>query len=987
MTITTILEEKIQEIGKEIFRRAKSSRSSVFDRSFWSSKLIDLAIRNESLKINLFRFVDVLPTLKDDDELVKHIQEYFKDFQGEYSELLGFATKISQAGILGKIATGIAVRTAITQMARTFIAGENISEVTKKVKDLRNEKMAFTVDILGEIVLSEKEASHYQNLYIELISGLSKSQEAFHKIPLLDDSPYGPLPKVNVSVKLSSLYSQTDPMDFTNTVSVIKNKLRPILQVAKKENAFIYVDMESCFYKDITIAVFKEILEEEEFKNYSNAGIVIQAYLKESEKDLTDLINWTKKRACPITVRLVKGAYWDYETIISKQKKWNCPVFENKFETDENFEKLSKLLIKNYPYVYTAIASHNVRSIAFVKSYAEDLNLPKGAIEYQFLFGMAGAIKDALVDMGERVRIYMPYGELLPGMAYLVRRLLENTSNESFLRQGFAEGISEDKLLSPPSSQSPSPIPPFSLSLPPLFSNIPDTDFIILKNRELMKETINDFKNHFDKSYPLVINGERVSTSSFVSLVNPSNTNEIIGKVAQASVAHADNAIEKAKEAFQFWQNTPTSERAKILQKAADIMKEKRFELAAIMIVEEGKPWREADGDVSEAIDFLNYYSIEAKKLFTEEKLLSPQGEENYSIYKPRGVAVIISPWNFPLAILTGLSSAALICGNTVILKPAKQASIIAYKYLEILEEASLPKGVCNYLPGEGKVIGNYLVQHKNINLIAFTGSMEVGLSINNLAAEQKEGQDFVKKVICEMGGKNAIVIDNDADLDEAVKGVIYSAFGYAGQKCSACSRVIVVKEIYEKFLERLVYAAKSIKVGPACEPASYYGPLIDKSAFENTLKYIEIGKKEGKLLAGGELISKDGYFISPTIFSDVHPNSTIAQEEIFGPVLSLIKAENFKEAISIANNVKYALTGGVFSRSPENIKLAKGKFNVGNLYINRACTGAKVGRQPFGGFKMSGIGAKAGGKDYLLQFVEPRIITENTMRRGFAPD
>ena len=1006
------LELKTKQIGKEIFQKVKSSKTSFFDRSFWSAKLMDLGMKDEKLKIELFRFVDVLPTLKSDEQISKHIQEYFGSFKGEHSDLIKIATQVSSGSFIGKMAASIAIRTGVTEMAKTFIAGENVKEVIQKVCELRKKKMGFTIDILGEAVLSEKEASYYQKLYLDLILGLSKEATKWDSIPLLDNSPQGPLSRVNVSVKLSSLYSQTDSMDFRNSINILKDKLRPILQLAKKENAFIYIDMESYYFKDLTITIFKEILEEKEFSDWKNAGIVIQAYLKDSENDLKNLIAWTKKRNIPVSVRLVKGAYWDYETIISKQKHWHCPVFKNKFETDANFEKLSKLLIENYPSIYPAIGSHNIRSLANAKAFAEELNLPKGAIEYQFLFGMADPIKEAFVDMGERVRIYTPYGELIPGMAYLVRRLLENTANESFLRQGFAENASEDVLLQSPlviarsesdeatsktwhekeiaSSDLRPPrndvVNPQHMSTSAQFINEPDTDFTISTNRELMERAIENCRKDLGKRYSLIINGKKIETKEWGYSINPSNPNEIVGKFAKAETSHAEDAIKAANNSFNAWQDTPIQKRAEILFDAAKIMRKKRFDLAALMVLEEGKPWREADGDVSEAVDFLNYYALEAKKLFTPEKLLSPSGEENYSIYQPRGVAAIISPWNFPLAILTGMSSAALACGNPVILKPAKQASIIAAKYMEILEEAGLPPGVCNYLPGDGRTIGNYLVEHKDISIIAFTGSMEVGLQINKSAQEVKPGQDFVKKVICEMGGKNAIIVDGDADLDEAVKGVIYSAFGYAGQKCSAASRVIVVKEAYDHFLERLLEAAKSIKTRNPEDPSSYLGPVIDKSAFENTKKYIEIGKQEGRMLTGIEEYS-GGYFISPTIFADVKPGARIAQEEIFAPVLAVIKANDFNEAINIANGVRFALTGGLFSRSPGNIQTSKEKFKVGNLYINRGCTGAKVGRQPFGGFKMSGIGSKAGGKDYLLQFVEPRVITENTMRRGFAPE
>ena len=983
MAINNNLEANIYLIGKEIFKKVKESKQSFFDISFWSSKLMALAMKNEKVKIQLFRFVDVLPALKTDNEISKHIQEYFSSLEGEYYGILQLATKLGTGNILTKSITSNLLRQSILQMAKNFISGENIKEVIQKIHELRKKNMTFTVDILGEAVLSEKEAEHYQKLYLNLISELSDDSINWTHNSLLDTTSYGVLPKVNVSVKPSSLYSQLDPVDFQNSILKLKDKLRPIFQLAKSKNVFINLDMEDYQLKDITLTVFKEILEEEEFKKWNDVGVVIQAYLKDSEGDLLSLIDWVQKRGVPVSVRLVKGAYWDYETIISRQQNWESRVFESKNETDANFEKLTKILIDNYPTIYTQIASHNIRSLAFSKAYCEEKNLPKGALEYQFLFGMADPIKEAFVNLGERVRVYTPYGDLIPGMAYLVRRLLENTANESFLRQGFHEGINEDELLRVPKERELR----VSSSEPLVFHNEPDTDFTICQNRKLMDQAIKNTRKDLGKKYPLIINGKRFDTQNWGDSINPSNKKEIVGKFALAEIIHADEAVRSAKEVFENWSNTPVNKRSEILFNAARIMHQKRFEFASIIILEEGKPWQEADGDVSEAIDFLNYYAFEAVKLFTLEKLPSPSGEENFSLYKPKGVSVIISPWNFPLAILTGMSSASLVSGNTVILKPAKQASVIAYKYMEILEQAGLPPGVCNYLPGDGKVIGNYLVKHPEISLIAFTGSMEVGLSINKLASEVYENQNFVKKVICEMGGKNAIIIDNDADLDEAVSGVLYSAFGYSGQKCSACSRVIVLKDVYDRFLERFVNATKSIKTGPSDVPSSFLGPLIDQNALDTAKRYIEIGKNEGKLLTGGEILNNDGYFLLPTIFSDVLPDAKIAQEEIFAPVLSVIKANDINDAINIANGVRYALTGGFFSRSPHNIQKVKNEFIVGNLYINRGCTGAKVARQPFGGFKMSGIGSKAGGKDYLLQFVEPRVITENTMRRGFAPD
>jgi RHH-type proline utilization regulon transcriptional repressor/proline dehydrogenase/delta 1-pyrroline-5-carboxylate dehydrogenase len=405
-------------------------------------------------------------------------------------------------------------------------------------------------------------------------------------------------------------------------------------------------------------------------------------------------------------------------------------------------------------------------------------------------------------------------------------------------------------------------------------------------------------------------------------------------------------------------------------------------------VVESAKPWREADVEVGECIDFLEYYAREALRLFAPRGS-QIAGEDNEYVYEPRGVTVVIAPWNFPLAILAGMTAAALVTGNTVIMKPSEQSSVMGAKLMEVWEQAGLPRGVVNYLPGIGEEIGPTLVEHPDVAVVAFTGSMAVGLSINAEAARTPEGQDHIKRVIAEMGGKNATIIDSDADLDEAVKGVVEGAFGYQGQKCSACSRAIVLAPVYDKFLDRLTEATRSLKVGPADDPATTVGPVIDEDARRRVLEYIDIGRKEARPVYAGDAgeLAGQGTFVAPHIFADVSPQARIAQEEIFGPVLSVIRVSDFDEALKVATGVRYALTGAVYTRSPEHIHEAKRRFRVGNLYINRKCTGAMVSRQPFGGFKMSGIGSKAGGPDYLLQFVLPRTVTENTLRRGFAPE
>ncbi|HEY7117451.1 MAG TPA: L-glutamate gamma-semialdehyde dehydrogenase, partial [Tepidisphaeraceae bacterium] len=417
------------------------------------------------------------------------------------------------------------------------------------------------------------------------------------------------------------------------------------------------------------------------------------------------------------------------------------------------------------------------------------------------------------------------------------------------------------------------------------------------------------------------------------------------------------------------------------------VLRRRRFELAAWEVYETAKQWREADGDVAEAIDYCEYYAREMLRLARPWHRDVP-GEENANLLEPRGVAIVIAPWNFPLAILLGMTTASLVTGNTVVMKPAEQSPVVGAKFMEVLEEAGFPPGVVNLLNGVGEEVGPTLVNHPDVALIAFTGSRQVGLMIQRQASNTPENQHQVKRVITEMGGKNAIIVDEDADLDEAVHGTVASAFGYAGQKCSACSRVIVLSSIYDAFVNRLVEATRSLKVGPAEEPGNLVGPVIDGEARERILAALERGKQRARLAYGGDVgtLADEGFYVAPHVFADVAPDSPLAQEEIFGPVLAVIRAKDIDEALAIANGTKYALTGGVYSRSPSTIDRVRREFRVGNLYVNRKITGALVERQPFGGYKLSGVGTKAGGPDYLLQFCWPRTITENTMRRGFAP-
>jgi RHH-type proline utilization regulon transcriptional repressor/proline dehydrogenase/delta 1-pyrroline-5-carboxylate dehydrogenase len=616
---------------------------------------------------------------------------------------------------------------------------------------------------------------------------------------------------------------------------------------------------------------------------------------------------------------------------------------------------------------------------------------------------MAGPIKRALVEMGYRVREYCPVGELLPGMSYLVRRLLENTSNEGFLKAKFSDKAGPEQLLRDPRSLiggtravASRSFPKSathsrngqSLDTPPgdTYENSPLVNFVHRQSQEQMRTALREMKPKLGQKYPVVINGQKIWTDHLIDSINPSSPTQVVGAVAEAHVEHAEQAVTAAKKAFEHWCRVSVEHRAGLLERVATIMDRRRFELSALEVYEVGKPWAEADGDIREAIDFLLFYAQQMRLRGLPRLTQHVPGEESYQHYWPRGVALVIAPWNFPMAILTGMVSAALVTGNTVIMKPAEQSAVCGAMLMEMFEEAGVPPGVLNFLPGKGRVIGQYLVDHKDVHMIAFTGSREVGLRIWKSAGETREGQLELKRVVCEMGGKNAVIIDSDADLDEAIVDTIYSAFGYQGQKCSACSRLIVVEENYERVIKRLVEAAASLRVGNPETPGILVGPVIDETAYRRQLEIIEAGKKEATLAFQGT-VPPEGFFVPPTIFTDVKPHLRLSCEEIFGPVLSVLKVRDLDEAIRVANDTDYALTAGFFSRSPANIERVKAELVAGNVYINRSCTGAVVGRHPFGGFKMSGGGTKAGGGDYLLQFLVPRVVTENIMRHGFAPD
>ena len=978
------LEPTVYRIGEQLARLSAGRTPTLFERRWWSQSALNMAMQDSGFKTQLFRFIDVLPSITDDEEVVALAREYLGDgglplFGGQWG------LNILSATSLGARLSGKAIRSQVEHMARTFIAGATVEEAAPPLSDLWQHGRAWSVDLLGEATISDREADRYRDRCVEALSLFGREAASWPSKPLLERDHLGPIPRVQLSIKISALSPHLDPIDPEGSYRSVAARLRPILDLAMRLPASLIFDMEQADTKALLVEIFTRFFAEPSYKDYPYAGLALQAYHRETARDIEELLTWVRRRGTPITIRLVKGAYWDSDTIRYRQRGWTVPLFEHKAETDANYESLTQLILSQTSVIRPAFGTHNLRTLAHIEAVAESIGLPPETWEYQMIFGMAEPFQHAVTQYGRRLRLYTPVGELLPGMAYLVRRLLENTSNESFLRKEYVESHPLSTLLASPvlevMTQKPSLVPqPAGMEG---FQNEPQRNFAQVDSRVGMQQAIANVRSQLGRQWASSSAGLRL-TGPLIESRNPGRPDEVVARLSSASSEDVEQAVRRAVQAWESWRDTATERRVDIMRAAASLMRKRRDELAAWEIMECGKPWREADADLAEAIDFLEFYGADWRRIASPRRLGQEPGELNLRLYSPRGVTAVIAPWNFPLAIPTGMVSAALVTGNPVIFKPSERSPMMGHWLTEILQEAGLPEGVLCCLPG-GPDIGRALVRHPDIATIAFTGSKDVGLGILKDAGTLMPGQHMVKRVLAEMGGKNAIIVDETADLDDAITGVVSSFTGYAGQKCSACSRAIVHAAIYDGFLERLKEAVLSLKVGNPEEPGTQVGPVIDGRAQSKIQDYIEIGKKEARLLVEGTVMGP-GWYVGPTVFADVVPTHRVAQEEIFGPILSVMKAASFQEALTLANSTTYALTGGVYSRSPGNLELARQRFDVGNLYLNRPITGALVGRQPFGGHRLSGVGAKAGGEEYLTQFVVTRVVSEQTLRRGFAP-
>jgi RHH-type proline utilization regulon transcriptional repressor/proline dehydrogenase/delta 1-pyrroline-5-carboxylate dehydrogenase len=977
-----LFEHDVQRLGRELNQQAQTGAPGFLNATFWQEKALNWVMRDGALKTDLFRLVDTLPALVNSGTVARHAREYLLSDERRLPLPIDLGLQATTNPLIAGVSAFV-IRQNVRQMARRFIVGGEARSACRVLHRLWQAGFGFTVDLLGEAAVNTVESQVYADRYRDLIDFLPGETLRWPARELLDRGPNGAIPRANISLKLSAMDHLLDPVDVAGSVARLRERVVPLLRRAKEQGAFVNFDLESWSLHEITYRLFEEVAASPEFATWPHLGIVVQAYLKNAGADVDRLLALVDRRGTPITIRLVKGAYWDYEVVLAGLSGVACPVFTRKGQTDANYERLIGRLLHERERLHAAFGTHNLRSIGVALAHAERLGLAPGAFELQMLYGMADAERNAVRDRGHRVRLYAPVGDLITGMAYLVRRLLENTANSSFLRMSHHERVDIGDLLAPPRENDDAPP---SAPAADEFRNCPLTDFTDNAAREAFARAVADAGREMPWRVPVVIAGRARTDGPSLDHPTPNARTQIATRAVAATVDDVERAIAVAREAWPAWRDLPLERRAAILRTLGDRLEADRLHLAALQVHEQGKPWREADADVAEAVDFCRYYAQQALVELAPRRQGALAGEINVLGYEGRGLCAVIAPWNFPLAILCGMTTAALVAGNAVLMKPAEQSTAVAHALHRHALAAGVPAGVLAFLPGVGELVGNALVRHRDVVQIAFTGSREVGTAILRAAAELAPGQVTLKRVVCEMGGKNAIIVDDDADLDEAITGVIRSAFGYAGQKCSACSRLIVVGAVYDTLVERLRLAVAALVPDSAVEPGCLLPPVIDETAHRRLLDVIANpgdGVREIYRGTAGDA----GWFVAPAIFAVTDPLHPLMQREFFGPVLALFAARDFDHALEVANTSDYALTGAVYSRSPAHLDEARRRFRVGNLYLNRPCTGAMVHRQPFGGFKLSGAGTKAGGPGYLLHFTEMRVCTENTMRHGFTPE
>lgn len=991
------IEEQMSATIERLLARLNEYRPTLFERV--SDFGLSLTAKFALIRIHLLKFLAILPSLDHDSaghevkrillESLRRLREDSKEAKktkkkGQLRALPNFyislfnivriVASIFPAGLLTSL-----VRTAVRFMAKRFIAGETIETASAAISSLSKTKRDVTLDQLGELVVSEKEADHYMNEVLKLVKGFDLHVKKGEK------NGSG-IQRAHVSIKVSALASDFKPEAFDFTYELVAPRLSKILTTAKECDVFINIDAEHYHYRDVVFKIWKKVLlETPELKDFAGTGIVVQAYLRDASDHLEDIIELAKLRGLIMPVRLVKGAYWDAETVEAQAHGHNAPEFLNKEETDIHFRQIIWKIFASHPHLQLCLASHNFADHAYAEVLRKKHFAATPEIEHQCLHMTYEALSCAMAKLGWVVRNYVPIGSLIVGMAYLVRRIMENSSQVGVLT--IMRSHKKQLSLVSPIDIHQEKIKKGELVRDVVQEALTDKFCNIANVRQYLEKEKNPI-TPFVETRPTtkIYSNKFLVSGSNEKIVSSSDPSIEVGSILFADVTDADKAVETAYAAYARgdWAKGSWHNRSTCLVKAANIMLAKRAELTGLIVYEAGKTPVEALGDVDEAIDFLNFYAREERKVHRHADMGS------------RGVVVAITPWNFPLAIPCGMIAAPLVTGNTVILKSAEQTPLIAQALIDIMHEAGVPEDVLIHLPGLGETVGDRLVKHDKVGTVVFTGSKNVGVMIyQNMAGKIVEnpitGQKYLATAITEMGGKNALIVTENAELDETVSGILYSAFGHAGQKCSACSRVLVASAVKDRLIERLGEAVADLQVGQAFNWSTFVNPVITKEDQERLRDQAKQAIEEAKKYGGKVIIDRSnedlpGYCVGPVVielpYERAMSNESFAKTELFGPVLHVIGYETRDQALRLFNGTDYALTGGIFSQSQDHIDFYTSKMESGNLYINRAITGARVAIEPFGGFKLSGTGPKAGSRHYIPSFHLPinggKVLSEN---------
>ncbi|MGL1934496.1 MAG: proline dehydrogenase family protein [Fibrobacterales bacterium] len=962
-------ETEIHELGKALWKDLQTSTSTIINSKYWYGKIMEWTLKDPEFGVDMFRFVDAYPSFKTVNQVSQHLKEYLGQPDRNLPKSIRTAFAVGTGSLAAPFASAL-IRRNIKGMAQTFILGDFTEETSDQtvtaIRNLWKSGVSTTVDLLGEAALSKGECTQYLNKYIAILNTLSKVQ----------DKESARVPQINLSLKLSSIYPHFNPLDEEQVIDELEELLNPLFQSVIDSGAFLNFDMEDNDHHAPTNHFFEKMITSGIFKQYEHVGIVVQAYRTDSAQTLEHFQKIAQGRGVPITIRLVKGAYWDYEVAESELRGWVPPVYTTKEETDLNFETLSEVLIRGWEWTRPAIASHNIRSIAHAITIARELDVPSQYFEFQMLYGMADSLSKAVTSRGMQVRLYTPVGDLVKGMAYLVRRLLENSSSQGFMSQSFTQGVALDQLLQKPEVPLAGAFSDDGFS-DTGFNNEPQIDFSDSTTRSALIKAVSQTKQ------PYVVKTMGSDGVPEVEVLSAQRPPEVVTQYTPATIAQMESSITEMKQIPLMDSLSGLAHRVTQVETLISLLQRDRFKLMALQAHEVAKPLLEAEADIAEAIDFCAYYAAEATKILTQPFDFSQTGEQNKMTLYPQGVTGVITPWNFPMAIPCGMVIGPWIMGNPIVWKPAEQSTACAHALYLLMKEAGMES--LRFVPGNGEEVGPVLVAHPDVATISFTGSQAVGMEILKTCGTVTEGSRTLKHAVCELGGKNALIIDDSADLDVAVPGVIYSAFAFAGQKCSACSRLYVLESVYDDFVRRMVDAMATLRLGPATELNNDIPPVIDREAYDRLMGVL------GAIDSSVEVVYQcavpsQGLYVPPTLLSCEDDTHTLFHQELFGPVVIMKKVATIDEALDAVNDSRYGLTGGIFSRTPSHIEKIKRDWDVGNLYINRSCTGARVGRQPFGGTNLSGKGLKAGGPHYLYQFIRERAVSENTMRQGFSP-